>query len=49
MQEKQEEENKINFKKQNSKDIKFSVVFKKDGDSFQNVMEKILLSKMINN
>lgn len=28
------------------KEIKFSVAFKKDGESFQNVMEKILMSKI---
>lgn len=25
---------------------KFEVVFKQDGDSFQNIMEKILISKL---
>ncbi len=43
------EEKETNTKEQNNKDINFSVVFKKDGDSFQNVMEKILMSKIINN
>ena len=29
--------------------IKFTVAFNKDGDSFQNIMEKILISKLKNN
>lgn len=43
------EKKETNLKEQNNGDINFSVVFKKDGDSFQNVMEKILMSKIINN
>lgn len=43
------EEKETNLKEQNNRDINFSVVFRKDGDSFQNVMEKILMSKIINN
>ena len=30
-------------------EINFSVAFKKDGDSFQNIMEKILISKITKN
>lgn len=29
--------------------IEFSIAFNKDGDSFQNIMEKILISKLANN
>ena len=28
--------------------IEFSIAFNKDGDSFQNIMEKILISKLAN-
>lgn len=35
--------------KQNKDEIKFSIAFKKDGESFQNVMEKILMNKMLKN
>lgn len=28
--------------------IEFSIAFNKDGDSFQNIMEKILISKLVN-
>ena len=41
------ENNKITTKeKNNNSEIKFSVAFKKDGDSFQNIMEKVLMSKI---
>lgn len=30
-------------------EINFSVAFKKDGDSFQSIMEKILMSKITKN
>ena len=43
------EDKKTCTKDKKSNEIKFSVVFKKDGDSFQNVMEKILTSKIIKN
>lgn len=33
----------------NHDNIEFSVVFNKDGDSFQNIMENILISKLANN
>lgn len=44
-----------NIEKDNSKKAKkdkkinFSIAFKEDGDSFQNIMEKILLNKMTKN
>lgn len=44
---KEEKENVTKEKKDNN--LNFSVVFKKDGESFQNVMEKILMSKIIKN
>lgn len=34
--------------KRNNNNIKFSIAFNKDGDSFQNIMEKILISKLAN-
>lgn len=45
---KKEEKETVTKEKKNN-DINFSVVFNKDGDSFQNVMEKILMSKIIKN
>ena len=44
---KKEQENVTKEKKNN--DLNFSVAFKKDGDSFQDVMEKILMSKIVKN
>ncbi len=35
-------------KGKNSKNIKFSIEFNKNGESFQNIMEKILISKIEN-
>lgn len=32
----------------NKENIEFSIAFNKNGDSFQNVMEKILISKITN-
>lgn len=32
----------------NVDNIEFSIAFNKDGDSFQNIMEKILISKLAN-
>lgn len=43
------EEKEAETKEKKSNDLKFSVIFKKDGESFQNVMEKILMSKIIKN
>lgn len=39
----------IETKEKKSSDLSFSVIFKKDGDSFQKVMEKILMSKIVKN
>lgn len=44
---KDEKENTTKEKKNNN--LTFSFVFKKDGESFQNIMEKILISKLIKN
>lgn len=35
--------------KEKENNIEFSIVFNKDGDSFQSVMEKILISRLSNN
>lgn len=32
----------------NVDNIEFSIAFNKDGDSFQNIMERILISKLTN-
>lgn len=32
----------------NADNIEFSIAFNKDGDSFQNIMERILISKLTN-
>lgn len=32
----------------NSENIEFSIAFDEKGDSFQNIMEKILINKLIN-
>lgn len=45
---KNEEREKCTKEKKNN-EINFSVAFKKDGDSFQNIMEKILMNKIIKN
>ena len=42
-------ENETCTKDKKSNEINFSVTYKKDGDSFQNIMEKILISKIIKN
>ena len=42
-------ENETCTKDKISNEINFSVAYKKDGDSFQNIMEKILISKIIKN
>ncbi len=42
-------ENETCTKDKKSNEINFSVAYKKDGDSFQNIMEKILISKIIKN
>ena len=42
-------ENETCTKDKTSNEINFSVAYKKDGDSFQNIMEKILISKIIKN
>lgn len=42
-------ENETCTKDKRSNEINFSVAYKKDGDSFQNIMEKILISKIIKN
>lgn len=42
-------ENETCTKDKKSNEINFSVAYKKDGDSFQNIMEKILTSKIIKN
>lgn len=36
-------------KSKNSENIQFSIAFNKNGDSFQNIMEKILISKLTKN
>lgn len=42
-------ENCIKEKKtKNNDNIEFIIAFNKDGDSFQNIMEKILMSKLAN-
>jgi len=33
-------------KKKNKENLEFSIAFSKNGDSFQNIMEKILISKL---
>ena len=43
------EDKKTCTKDKKSNEINFSVAYKKDGDSFQNIMEKILISKIIKN
>ena len=40
---------KVCTKDKKSNEINFSVAFKKDGDSFQSIMEKILMSKITKN
>ena len=40
---------KVCTKDNKSNEINFSVAFKKDGDSFQSIMEKILMSKITKN
>lgn len=35
-------------KAKNKENIEFSIAFNKNGDSFQNIMEKILISKLAN-
>ena len=42
-------ENETCTQDKKSNEINFSVAYKKDGDSFQNIMEKILISKIIKN
>ena len=42
-------ENETCTKDKRSNEINFAVAYKKDGDSFQNIMEKILISKIIKN
>ena len=34
---------------ENNSELKFSVKFKEDGESFQNIMEKILINKINKN
>ena len=41
-------ENEICTKEKRSNNIEFSIAFNKNGDSFQNIMEKILISKLAN-
>lgn len=43
------EDKKACTKEKKSKDINFSVAFKKDGDSFQSIMEKVLINKIMKN
>lgn len=43
------ENDKTCTKDKNCNEINFSVAFKKDGDSFQSIMEKILMSKISKN
>ena len=40
------EKNIKNETKDNNNNFKFSVIFNNDGESFQNVMENIILSKL---
>lgn len=44
-------QNEETYTKENKKnsEIKFSVAFKKDGESFQKIMEKILINKINKN
>ena len=46
-----ETKNKIGFTNDNANnsELKFSVKFKEDGESFQNIMEKILINKINRN
>lgn len=43
----EDEKTKVCTKEKN--DLKFSVAFKKDGESFQSIMEKILINKIYKN
>lgn len=43
------EEKETCTKEKKSNEINFSVAFKKDGDSFQSIMEKILINKINKN
>ncbi len=43
------EDKKTCTKDKKNNEINFSVAFKKDGDSFQNIMEKILISRITKN
>ena len=43
-----ENENKKDYTKENNKELTFSIVFNPNGESFQNIMDRLLINKIVN-